>query len=112
MDNKTQFKEWVLENVDELRAYAMLNNTNDMLEGYYKTNKRFYNVLNELIDMYEDYIWSTSPMDNQDLRDIFSKYKFDGLQLNELENGCVTELVVNGVSIFDFDDFLDEVEKL
>lgn len=111
MDNKTQFKEWVVENVDELRAYAMLNNTNDMLEGYYKTNKRFYNVLNELIEMYENVVLTTS-MDNQELRDIFSKYKFDGLQLNELENEDVTELVINGVSIFDFDDFLDEVEKL
>lgn len=105
------FKEWVLDNVDELRAYAMLNNTNDMLEGYYKTNKRFYNVLNELIEMYENVVLTTS-MDNQELRDAFSKYKFDGLQLNELEKGCVTELVINGVSIFDFDDFLDEVEKL
>lgn len=111
MDNKTQFKEWVVENVDELRAYAMLNNTNDMLEEYYKTNKRFYNVLNELIEMYENVVLTTS-MDNQELRDIFSKYKFDGLQLNELENEDVTELVINGVSIFDFDDFLDEVEKL
>ena len=111
MDNKTQFKEWVVENVDELRAYAMLNNTNDMLEGYYKTNKRFYNVLNELIEMYENVVLTTS-MDNQELRDIFSKYKFDGLQLNELENEGVNELVINGVSIFDFDDFLDEVEKL
>lgn len=111
MDNKTQFKEWVVENVDELRAYAMLNNTNDMLEGYYKTNKRFYNVLNELIEMYENIVLTTS-MDNQELRDIFSKYKFDGLQLNELENEGVNELVINGVSIFDFDDFLDEVEKL
>ena len=111
MDNKTQFKEWVVENVDELRAYAMLNNTNDMLEGYYKTNKRFYNVLNELIEIYENVVLTTS-MDNQELRDIFSKYKFDGLQLNELENEDVTELVINGVSIFDFDDFLDEVEKL
>ena len=111
MDNKTQFKEWVVENVDELRAYAMLNNTNDMLEGYYKTNKRFYNVLNELIEMYENIVLTTS-MDNQELRDIFSKYKFDGLQLNELENEGVIELVINGVSIFDFDDFLDEVEKL
>lgn len=111
MDNKAQFKEWVVENVDELRAYAMLNNTNDMLEGYYKTNKRFYNVLNELIEMYENVVLTTS-MDNQDLRDAFSKYKFDSLQLNELENEDVTELVINGVSIFDFDDFLDEVEKL
>ena len=111
MDNKTQFKEWVVENVDELRAYAMLNNTDDMLEGYYKTNKRFYNVLNELIEMYENIVLTTS-MDNQELRDIFSKYKFDGLQLNELENEGVNELVINGVSIFDFDDFLDEVEKL
>ena len=111
MDNKTQFKEWVVENADELRAYAMLNNTNDMLEGYYKTNKRFYNVLNELIELYENVVLTTS-MDNQELRDIFSKYKFDGLQLNELENEGVTELVINGVSIFDFDDFLDEVEKL
>ena len=111
MDNKTQFKEWVVENVDELRAYAMLNNTNDMLEGYYKTNKRFYNVLNELIEMYENIVLTTS-MDNHELRDIFSKYKFDGLQLNELENEGVIELVINGVSIFDFDDFLDEVEKL
>lgn len=111
MDNKTQFKEWVVENADELRAYAMLNNTNDMLEGYYKTNKRFYNVLNELIEMYENIVLTTS-MDNQELRDIFSKYKFDGLQLNELENEDVIELVINGVSIFDFDDFLDEVEKL
>lgn len=111
MDNKTQFKEWVLDNVDELRAYSMLNNTNDMLEGYYKTNKRFYNVLNDLIDMYENILLTTS-MDNQDLRDAFSKYKFDGLQLNELEQGCVTELVLNNISILDFDDFLDEVEKL
>lgn len=111
MDNKTQFKEWILDNVDELRAYAMLNNTNDMLEGYYKTNKRFYNVLNELIEMYENVVLTIS-MDNQDIRDAFSKYKFDGLQLNELENEDVTELVINGVSIFDFDDFLDEVEKL
>ena len=111
MDNKTQFKEWVVENVDELRAYAMLNNTNDMLEGYYKTNKRFYNVLNELIELYENIVLTNS-MDNQELRDIFSKYKFDSLQLNELESGGVTELVINGVSIFDFDDFLDEVEKL
>ena len=111
MDNKTQFKEWVVENTDELRAYAMLNNTNDMLEGYYKTNKRFYNVLNELIEMYENIVLTTS-MDNQELRDIFSKYKFNGLQLNELENESVIELVVNGSSIFDFDDFLDEVEKL
>lgn len=111
MDNKTQFKEWVVENVDELRAYAMLNNTDDMLEGYYKTNKRFYNVLNELIEMYENIVLTTS-MDNQDIRDAFSKYKFDGLQLNELENEGVNELVINGVSIFDFDDFLDEVEKL
>ena len=111
MDNKTQFKEWVIENVDELRAYAMLNNTNDMLEGYYKTNKRFYNVLNELIEMYENIVLTTS-MDNQDIIDAFSKYKFDGLQLNELENEGVNELVINGVSIFDFDDFLDEVEKL
>lgn len=111
MDNKTQFKEWILDNVDELRAYAMLNNTNDMLEGYYKTNKRFYNVLNELIEMYENVVLTIS-MDNQDIRDAFSKYNFDGLQLNELENEDVTELVINGVSIFDFDDFLDEVEKL
>ena len=98
MDNKTQFKEWVVENTDELRAYAMLNNTNDMLEGYYKTNKRFYNVLNELIEMYENIVLTTS-MDNQELRDIFSKYKFNGLQLNELENESVIELVVNGSSI-------------
>ena len=111
MDNKTQFKEWVVENADELRAYAMFYNTNDMLEGYYKTNKRFYNVLNELIEMYENIVLTTS-MDNQELRDVFSKYKFDGLQLNELENVSVIELVINGVSIFDFDDFLDEVEKL
>lgn len=111
MNNRKHFREWIIENSEELRAYAMVNNTNDMLEEYYKTNKRAYNVLNELIDMYEQYSM-VIPFDNQDLRDIFNKYKFEGLQLNELEKGCVTELVLNGVSILDFDEFLIEVEKL
>lgn len=32
--------------------------------------------------------------------------------MNTNLNGCVTDLLLNGVSVFGWDDFIEEVEKL
>lgn len=117
--DKEYFKTWVNDNCAELEAYSILNNSNDMLEFFYKTNKRFYNTLNELIDAYEnrDYDYQCYYIESGDLRELYEQYKKSKckdfkLEINELENGCVTDLLLNGVSVFDWDDFLEEVEKL
>lgn len=117
--DKKQFKHYMIDaiNDDIVEPYVILHMSNDMLEEYYKTNKRYYNILYKLITAYENYNemeYEVMDFTNELLKIDKDLEREDGFQVEIHEDPANSKVdcILNGVSIFDYEDFIDEVQKL